>query len=208
MMSSNETNLFYLLDWSDKILDIREQYPLIDLVEAIKIAESAQIRYPYDAKSGFPYVMTSDFYIESTNGVVTIAVKPSLELEKPRVREKLEIERRYWRSKGIKWELVTEHEINNAKARNIEWLSQASDLTLFGLSTELQSVCIDHFMSSYILYDTLGGLFKDLEQRFGLNAGCGINIYKHLIYHKEIKVDVSQPIDVATLLDKPAIFSG
>ena len=35
LMSNNETNLFYLLDWSDSVLDIREQYPLLDIGDAI-----------------------------------------------------------------------------------------------------------------------------------------------------------------------------
>ena len=88
LMSTNETSLFYSLDWSDDVLDIREQYPLLNLAEVIGIAEKARLRYPYDNKSGFPYVMTSDFFVETTSGVVVLSVKPSSELEKPRVLEK------------------------------------------------------------------------------------------------------------------------
>ena len=143
LMSTHETNLFYCLDWSDTVLDVREQYPLSDLTEAIGIAERARIRYPYDNKSGFPYVLTSDFYIETTNGPVVISVKPASELDKPRVLEKLEIERRYWKTQNIKWELITEREINQMKSRNIEWLSQAKDLTQFGLTAMQQAQCIN-----------------------------------------------------------------
>jgi len=66
LMSNLELSLFYLLDWSDDVLDIREQYPLIDLAQAIEIAENANIRYPYDPKSGFPYVLTSDFFLKQS----------------------------------------------------------------------------------------------------------------------------------------------
>ena len=122
LMSGLETKMFYLLDWSENVVDIREQYPLFEIGKVIEIAERARIRYPYDPKSGFPYVMTSDFYVETLNGAIAISVKPSSELEKSRVREKLEIERRYWASQDVQWELVTEHEINHVKAKNIEWL--------------------------------------------------------------------------------------
>jgi hypothetical protein len=198
LMSANETNLFYSLDWSDSVLDIREQYPLSDLTEAIGIAEKAHIRYPYDSKSGFPYVMASDFCVETTSGTVMLSVKPSSELDKPRTLEKLEVERRYWAARRVKWELVTEREINPVKARNIEWLSQASDLTLFGLCSEQQTVYIDFFMLRHIsAQSVIASLFRELEQRFALPSGMGLNIYKHLAYHKRIDVDVNRPIDVA-----------
>jgi hypothetical protein len=205
LMSTNETNLFYSLDWSDDVLDIREQYPLSDLSDAIGIAERAQIRYPYDNKSGFPYVMTSDFYVETTSGAVVLSVKPVSELDKPRVLEKLEIERRYWKTRNIKWELITELEINPTKARNIEWLSQAKDLSQFGLTTVQQMLCIDFFTLHYIsIPSSLVDLFRDLEQRFGLSNGMGLNIYKHLAYHKRIDVDISQTIDIAAFVSEPA----
>jgi len=197
LMSTNETNLFYLLDWSDDVFDIREQYPLIDLKKAIGIAETAQIRYPYDPKSGFPYVMTSDFYVETEKGIIIIAVKPASELENPRVREKLEIERRYWTSQNIRWEIVTECEINHTKSRKIEWLSQAADLSQFGLSKKLQKICGNFVIN---LLNSLGNkslykIFAETEQFFGLKDGMGLNIYKNLAYRKKIDLDVSQNID-------------
>ncbi len=204
LMSTNETNLFYSLDWSDNVLDIREQYPLADIKEAIGIAERARIRYPYDNKSGFPYVMTSDFYVETMSGAVILSVKPAAELDKPRVLEKLEIERRYWKGKNIKWEIVTEHEINQTKARNIEWLSQANDLSQFGLGVEQQTQCLNFFMLRHTIVPggSLSFLFQEVEKQFGLSQGMGLNIYKHLAYHKRINIDVNQSIGFAALVDK------
>ena len=203
LMSNNETNLFYLLDWSENVLDIREQYPLSDLADVITIAERAQIRYPYDNKSGFPYVMTSDFYVVTANGAVVFSVKPSTELNKPRVLEKLEVERRYWNARNIKWELITEREINQTKARNIEWLLQARDLAQFGLTDSHQALCVDFIMSS-CPSEPLSELLRELEQRYGLLYGMGLNIYKHLVYHKRIKIDISLPINTVAALKESA----
>jgi len=201
LMSNNETNLFYILDWSDDVLDIREQYPLSDLTDAIGIAESARIRYPYDFNSGFPYVMTSDFYVETTKGTIAIAVKTTTELAKPRVLEKLEIERRYWLKRGVDWKLITEREINADKARNIEWLSQAKDLAEFGLNEDTQNGCIKFFRDEYVSSEIkpLTALLAATEQRFGLTTGIGLNVYKHLGYWKHIYINVEQPINVNLL---------
>ena len=197
LMSNYETSLFYLLDWSDDVLDIREQYPLSNLPEAIEIAEKAQIRYPFDPASGFPYVLTSDFCIETPDGVEMIAVKPSSELVKARVREKLEIERRYWVSQKIKWRIITEFEIDISKARNIEWLAQSRNLLDFGMDTELQNRCTDFVLLNYPKYsECLDKLFSETEQKYGLEAGMGMNVYKYLIYHKLIKTDIDIPINI------------
>ena len=198
LMSNLELSLFYLLDWSDDVTDIREQYPLIDLAHAVEIAENANIRYPYDAKSGFPYVLTSDFYIETTQGAMIVSVKPSSELGKLRVREKLEIERRYWVERGVEWSIVTENEINAIKARNIEWLSQARDLSVFGLCNATQDACRNYFLEAYnTACYSLDGLFNTIEKVFGLVTGMGLNIYKHLVYWKQIYFNVDERIDLA-----------
>jgi len=204
LMSNLELSLFYLLDWSDDIMDIREQYPLIDVTQAIEIAEKARIKYPYDPKSGFPYILTSDFYLETKQGAAVISVKPSSELGKPRIREKLEIERRYWGIRGVRWGIMTENEINRTKANNIEWLAQAKDLTSFGLSQETQDACREYFLESYYAARSpLGVLFRAVERAFGLVAGMGLNIYKHLAYWKRIAFDADGKVDMTMFHSGP-----
>lgn len=58
------------------------------------------VKHPTDNASGFPYVLTTDFlvsmYSEGKTVEVARTIKPTIELEKARVAEKFEIERRYW----------------------------------------------------------------------------------------------------------------
>lgn len=195
-LSNLEMMFFFLLDWSDEVVDIREQYPLKDLSSAVDIAEKAHIRYPYDTKSGFPYVMTSDFFIDTVDGPSVISIKSSDDLSRPRVREKLEIERRYWSQYNIRWRVVTEKQINRTKAKNIEWLLQARDLNLFGLSEQEQKFCIAYFMIHYAdNMDSLGSVMCSIERKFNLLPGMGLNIYKHLAYMKLIAFNVCDEVD-------------
>lgn len=202
-MSNLETMFFLLLDWSDEVLDIREQYPLSDICSAVEIAERAQIRYPYDIKSGFPYVLTSDFFINTIDGASVITVKPSAELSKPRVQEKLEIERRYWSKQNIRWRVVTENQINRIKAKNIEWLSQAKDLGQFGITEDAQSAYNEYFMIRYTDgLSSLGKIISGIEQEYDLIPGMGLNIYKHLAYWKQIAFDVCGELDHTNFVEK------
>lgn len=74
--------------------------------------------------------MTTDFVVTITdkNGVcrnIARAIKASDELSDMRVKEKLLIEKEYWRLKGCDWGIVTEKEIPHLLVDNInvesEW---------------------------------------------------------------------------------------
>jgi len=196
LLSNHETHFFYLLDWSDSVIDIREQYPLLDLREAVEIAERSGIRYPYDSASGFPYVLTSDFFIETTNGIRIRTIKSEADLQNMRVREKLEIERRYWQNRKTDWKIVTENEINRQKARNIEWLSQAKDLDCLCIPSHMQASVLDYFLERYCSdQQSLCGVFAEVERRFALLPGTGLNIFKHLAYWKKVEIDINAMIE-------------
>ncbi len=49
-----ERNYFYLTEFSDAVLDIREQFPLLPQEETIVIAEELGIKHPADPKTGDP----------------------------------------------------------------------------------------------------------------------------------------------------------
>jgi hypothetical protein len=200
LMSNLELGFFYLLDWSEVTSDIREQYPLDDIADAISIAEEAGIRYPYDKSSGFPYVMTSDFLITKHDGMVARAVKPTSELRKPRVREKLEIERRYWQRRGISWKLVTEIEIPRTKVRNIEWL--CSGMSAYEAITDerKRADCAAYFMEQYEAGDMpVTTIVRCLEHEFDLGEGTGISVFKMLICEKKITLDLNEEINLTRL---------
>lgn len=41
LLSNMELSYFYILDWSDKVCDIREQYPLFNIAAVLEIADKA-----------------------------------------------------------------------------------------------------------------------------------------------------------------------
>ena len=100
-LSWNELYFFYILEWSDKVLDIREQFPLLDMELAIDVAQRAGVKYPRNNASGFPYLLTCDFMITTENGLKARTIKSISDLKNKRTLEKLEIERRYWNELGI-----------------------------------------------------------------------------------------------------------
>ncbi len=106
LLSDRELDVFLMLDWSVRVRDIREQFPL-PRPETIIIAESMGV--PHPRANGIDIVMTTDFLIDLVDGTnVAITFKQADELKKRRVREKLEIERRYWTSKQVEYLILDE----------------------------------------------------------------------------------------------------
>lgn len=100
-----QTRYFYLLEWQDSVLDIREHFPLIDIEEVIKEKDDLDFALFTDKESKTPYVISTTFLItiKDSNGVRYFArsIKAQSELERNKSLQKMEIERRYWEAKGI-----------------------------------------------------------------------------------------------------------
>src|SRR5699024_12790681 len=62
-LSALERNYFYLTEFSDVVLDIREQFPLLRQEETIVIAEEFGIKYRADPKTRDAIVMTTVFLL-------------------------------------------------------------------------------------------------------------------------------------------------
>lgn len=122
-MSDLELSTFLLLEWSDTVIDIKEQFPL-DLTTTLQIAKTLNFRHP--SVRGENIVMTTDFLVSmspSTHPLLAIQVKPSSELDNLRVREKLAIEEQFWRDLDVPFEIVTETSHDPIKVENIKWFA-------------------------------------------------------------------------------------
>lgn len=109
-LSNLESHFFYVLDLHPRVIDIREQFPLLDLSLIEAIYTQAGIRYPNHSKDE-PHILTTDFLIDFDDGKqLAIAIKP-LKAITPRQLELFEIERRYWEANDIKWKLATEADL-------------------------------------------------------------------------------------------------
>lgn len=146
-LSDLERNYFYITEYSDLVLEIREQFPLLPFEETIVIADELGIKHPTDPRTGEPIVMTTDFLLTINNGQsvfeVAHTIKMKDELLKERILEKFEIEREYWHRKGIDWGIVTEEEILKTMARNISYIHDYYDIRDYDVFREMSAQHIE-----------------------------------------------------------------
>ncbi|KGA96363.1 transposase [Alkalihalobacillus alcalophilus ATCC 27647 = CGMCC 1.3604] len=80
-LSDLERNYFYLTEFSDVIVDIREQFPLLPQEETIVIAEELGIKHPADPKTGVQIVMTTDFLLTVDKGQCVFEVARTIKMK-------------------------------------------------------------------------------------------------------------------------------
>ena len=196
LFSDQEERIFYLFEWSDIVIDIREQYPL-DLELALRIAdEMGDFKYPEDPKHHMPYILTTDFMltIEKEGKIVQIArtIKSSSELEKKRTIEKLELERRYYMALNIDWGIITERGISTTFASNVQWVHSYYHLETTNTLDITQLRNIANILKGKLRAKNtrIIDITIALEKEMNLEAGTGLYLFKHLVARKEIILDI------------------
>lgn len=199
LMSDLERDFFYLMEWADEVIDIREQFPL-DRELTLRIAEEKNIRHPEDVVSKTPLVMTTDFLITYRKGkevfYIAPTIKPADKLSDQRIIEKLEIEREYWKIKNVQWGIVTEREVpQKSTCKNIELfhnhydvedsIMKLADLLLMFLSIYQDSAIRD--------------MLRKFEIEYNLDPGIGLSSLKHLLATKKVLMDMDQLFDVSKM---------
>lgn len=203
LLSDNETGLFLLFDWTDDIVDIREQFPL-DRAVTQQIAEQIGIPHPLETSTQTPLVMSTDFLVDIRRGekIITVArtVKPIDKLEELRVIEKFEIERRYWEARDVDWGIVTDADLPTACIRNIMWVH---DMRSFEHVVQPAPHYWDDRIA--VLLDALptaagmsvGNFCRWLENTRGFKTGEGLSVIRHLIATKSLLIDMDRELDMA-----------
>ncbi|HWP95986.1 MAG TPA: TnsA endonuclease C-terminal domain-containing protein [Syntrophomonadaceae bacterium] len=203
MLSDHETRYFYLSEWSDNVIDIREQYPILDRDETMKIAKDLGFRYPHYIGSKTPFVLTTDFILtlieDGQKRIIARTIKPVKELKRQRVRELFKIEEKYWADHGVDWGVVTDLDIPKILARNIEELHSAAKLEMIeGHSVNelilMRETLIDRLLSSPQVQ--IRKILNKTDKEINSLPGTALYLFWHLLATKRITMDLSKPFDI------------
>lgn len=207
LFSQLELFYFYLLDWSIKVIDIQEQYPLQPLEETLLIASQCGVRHPYNKINKQAINLTTDFFItvSTPEGIIKVArtVKPTDHLQKLRTIEKLEIERRYYEAREIDFGIVTEKEIDTIFAKNIEWVHNYHSISSLNPLKQQFIHKVSKLLTKEITNSALSlrEIALKCDDQLGLEIGTCLSVVRHMIATRQWKVDMSVPIQTAQKLN-------
>lgn len=193
LLSDLEANYYWIVAWSDEVIDIREQYPLLPREETERIAAELGVTHPRSIGCSNNAVMTTDMLltVRDANGIHLEAryIKYEKDLQDAHVCEKEAIERKFWENRGILYKIVTEKSIHLTKSKNIEFLLKHFQFPMINgiqqtQSFELYEELIDIIQNNPYL--RLGEIGARLDRENGLKQGSGFTIMLYFAAHKTI----------------------
>ncbi|WP_339181675.1 TnsA endonuclease N-terminal domain-containing protein [Oceanobacillus sp. FSL W7-1293] len=206
LLSDLEYNYFCLLDWSDNVIDIREQFP-INREITTKIAEDMNITHPIESTTQTPIVMTTDFLItlryDSKVKYIARTIKPEKELNSSGVIEKFEIERAYWENQDVDWAIVTEKDLPKTIIENIKWL-RSSYILADTTDSSFISILVERLKTGN---GTILNALKEFDEHYHLEKGTALALYRHSIAKKLVKLDMTQKFDLTSDLSTIKVLS-
>ena len=179
LLSQGEEWYYYVLRWDDNVTDIREQFPLFEPEDTVRIADAFGFRHPKDRNT----TMTTDMLVDYADGhqeAVSIKdsrkdvdyklAKTEFEMNRAmRTAEKILIEKKYWAEKGIIWKLLYKEDLDPQYVNNIRRI---------------------------VVYYDENKVHDDISR------------VKHLIATKQITVDLFKPIDYRELVTEHLRLGG
>ena len=197
LLSDNEYYTFLLKWWDDDVIDIREQFPLVDRRETLEIAARCGVRHPVDPTSGALWVMTTDFLltIRTAGGfrAVAYAVKQAKELQNKRTLDKLWIEWEYWRRRKVKLNILTDRQVKNTFTRNLAWILDSENFH----SQMPKETNTDAFVKCMLAEEQrkhpdipIRLACGSVDQRLNCKAGTALAALRRLLGTKRVSVDL------------------
>lgn len=212
-LSKLEMEYFFLLEWSERVIDIREQFPL-NLDETIALAKLSNITHPPKFNPDQPSVITTDFLITISlpTGTKEYArtIKYSKDLNSRRVLEKFEIERQYWSRRNISWGIVTELDIDSILSDNIKTIHTLLDIK--NNHPEIQTSIVNEaktIMAPLMNQELpICEIAKICDEKLSLKLGMSLTIAQHLIATRQWKIDMTQPFPFETVISTASHLEG
>ncbi|HGO4533111.1 TPA: TnsA endonuclease N-terminal domain-containing protein [Klebsiella pneumoniae] len=193
-LSEGETCCFFQAEFLDRVVDVREQFPLLPISLCRNIADVIGIRYPKIPTTRTPVVMTTDFLLTCQTGNDTwyeaISVKPDDSFSNMRVAEKLDLERIWWELLGVSFTVFVPSVQSKIQSKNIEWatspLRQGVDFSKIWMNNAVSHISIGTGLLSEIC-----DLFSS---RMNITSADASLLFRNLIALKYIKVDLNNSI--------------
>tara|TARA_R110001583_G_C5659119_1_gene409480 strand:+ start:127 stop:960 length:834 start_codon:yes stop_codon:yes gene_type:complete len=197
-LSKNETQFFYIAEFADSVIDIREQFPLIPLDLSLKISNTIGVEHPKVPTTGELSVITTDFLVtRKKHGEIwheAYNVKPEDDLNNLRVLEKIDIERVWWELLDIHFFEFSPTPLTEIQSKNISWATDP-------IRHSVNPITESHFTNLELIARTLKTGRYLIEEVCQIVKSIDIlpdqdplNTIKSLIATKFITVDITQPI--------------
>ena len=108
LFSNGETIFFYLTERRPNVIDIRENWPILDLARTVEICSQLGVRHVHKGLYPWPFTIDALITEQTANGIqyVAASIKTAEDARDPDVRKRLTVEYLWCKENGIDWILI------------------------------------------------------------------------------------------------------
>ena len=194
LLSQGESEFFRLAEYGAKVVDIREQFPLLPMTLGKRIAEALGVKFPKVPGTDTDHIMTTDFVLTLQSGMGStyraVSVKQPRDLMNSRTLEKQEIERVWWQLLGVPFSIFCSNELTKIQAENIGQISNPLRRGFFpdAHSVEDALSCMDVGVLSR------SACIDRIALKLDVDTNQAVDHLNHLIWTRRLVVDLDKPI--------------
>ena len=208
-LSDGEKRLGLVREAQPATISFYEQFPLYDLKLCIDLSVEMGIKYPVD-KDGEACVLSSDLFCTEVNfetgEIIKVArtYKPIAafltETKHPisvtRTLQKLELEKRYYKEKGISFHIETDLNISKNHADNLVWARKSAEYR-HEFVHHAEKFTYEFINIAFCRPDThINELIKLTVRKLGLSYSDGFALFQWGIWSQLIPADLERPIKI------------
>lgn len=194
LLSEGESCCFFQAEFLERVVDIREQFPLFPLSLCMGLAELLGIRYPRIPSTSTPVVMTTDLLLTCQDGnriwYEAISVKQEDSLYDKRVAEKLDIERVWWELLEVPFSVFLPSVKGKIQSKNIEWATAPLRQGIKIADSSIR-IALPHLSIGTALVSEICNHFSSI---LSISSDEALHVLRSLIAEKYIKIDLNNSI--------------
>lgn len=197
LLSEHEAIYFFLTERRPSVIDIQEQWPILDIDQTLKLCAQSGVRHSY--RGAYPEPFTIDFLItEMIDGEVkcrAASIKTPEDAADPEVRQRLAVELAWCRERGIPWSLVDTSAFNRTLLANLRFL-RAWFVNHYKPNFESVALFTQQFQVSYGTNILLDELIERVATRLHLASSLARNTFLYCAWSGRIKVSFQHPLSL------------
>ena len=200
LLSQLETIFFFLTERRPDVVDIRENWPILDLARTVELCAKLGVRH--SSKGLYPFPFTIDFLIteKAVGGLrhVGASIKTPRDARNQLVCKRLNIEYQWCRENGIDWALIDTSGFTDTLLSTLRfmrrWFRNRYE------PTESRVACfLEYFSRAYQRNVVLGAILEKISARMRLDLNEVENLFTYSAWKGSIPICVEQELR----LDRP-----
>lgn len=198
LLSELEAIYFFLIERRSSIIDIQEQWPILDVDQTLTLCALSGVQHRY--RGQYPEPFTIDFLItEEIEGQIkcrAASIKTHADAVDPKIRQRLAIEFAWCRERGVPWTLVDTSKFDRTLLANLRFL-RAWFTNRYKPCSEGTELFAQYFERYYRTNVPLNELIQQAAHGLQLSESLAVNTFLYSAWSDRITVSLQYPLSLA-----------